>query len=377
MIMFRRNDSLLVNLTCIAILLFLLFYVLKSWANLIIPFIIALLFSFAIIWLSDFYKKYKIPGFISIPLSIFTYIFIIWIIWKVIWANVEELRKNLPDYQDRIKELIGLYDTYASAYLWDYAPETISDLLQKINLQKIFTTMVWAFTSIFSKMGLIIFFLIFILLENRFLGKKLYLIINNNPKNAVVIETLDKIKRDVKSYFVVKTIISLVTGMLFYLVCISFWLELAIFWAFLSFILNFIPNIGSITAIILAIVFSLFQWFMPYDTLFMGIFLIWTEILCWNIIEPQFMWNKLNLSPLVIIVSLAFWGIMWWIVWMLLSVPIMVIINIILGKVPATRSIAILLSEKWDLQVDAEDVSENRKKIMKTLKHKFDSIKKK
>ncbi|MDR2641146.1 MAG: hypothetical protein LBC61_07905 [Candidatus Peribacteria bacterium] len=71
-------------------------------------------------------------------------------------------------------------------------------------------------------MGLIIFFLIFILLENRFLGKKLYLIINNNPKNAVVIETLDKIKRDVKSYFVVKTIISLVTGMLFYLVCISF-----------------------------------------------------------------------------------------------------------------------------------------------------------
>jgi predicted PurR-regulated permease PerM len=165
--------------------------------------------------------------------------------------------------------------------------------------------------------------------------------------------------------------------MLFYLVCISFWLELAIFWAFLSFILNFIPNIGSITAIILAIVFSLFQWFMPYDTLFMGIFLIWTEILCWNIIEPQFMWNKLNLSPLVIIVSLAFWGIMWWIVWMLLSVPIMVIINIILGKVPATRSIAILLSEKWDLQVDAEDVSENRKKIMKTLKHKFDSIKKK
>jgi predicted PurR-regulated permease PerM len=372
--MFKKDNSLLVNLTCISILLFLLFYILKVWANLIIPFIIALLFSFAIIWLSNYYKKFKIPSFISFLLSVLTYIFIFWMIWEMIWTNIEELRKSLPLYQNAI---IELYNKYA-VLLWDYAPESIPELLQKINLQKIFTVTVWAFTSIFSRMWLIIFFLIFILLENRFLNRKLYLMISYNPNNAVILETLDKIKNDVKSYFVVKTIISTITWVLFYFISLAFWLDFAVFWGFLAFILNFIPNLGSIIAVFLPTILSLVQpWFLPYDTLFMASLFILTEVMCWNIIEPQFMWNKLNLSPLVIIISLAFWWIIWWIIWMLLSVPIMVIINIMLAKIPATKSLAIFLSEKWDLQVESEDVVKNRKHLIKSLKQKFEVMKKK
>jgi hypothetical protein len=91
-----------------------------------------------------------------------------------------------------------------------------------------------------------------------------------------------------------------------------------------------------------------------------------------NIIEPRFMGNKLNLSPLVIIIALGFWWTIWWVVGMLLSVPIMVIINIILAKFPSTRSIAILLSEKWELQVDnEEEVMQNRQKLFNSVKSKL------
>jgi predicted PurR-regulated permease PerM len=100
-------------------------------------------------------------------------------------------------------------------------------------------------------------------------------------------------------------------------------------------------------------------------------------VFMWNIVEPKFMGNKLNLSPLVIIIALWFWGTVWWIIGMLLSVPIMVIINIILAKIPATRNIAILLSEKWELQVDwGDEVVKTRRRVLKKITEKFSKKKK-
>jgi predicted PurR-regulated permease PerM len=117
---------------------------------------------------------------------------------------------------------------------------------------------------------------------------------------------------------------------------------------------------------------SLIQYESFYPFVFITSWLIWTQIIMWNIIEPKFMWNRLNLSPLAIIVSLSFWWALWWVTWMLLSVPIMVIINIILAKIPATKPIAILLSEKWELRIDSEEeIIKIRKKILHKIKTKI------
>ena len=371
--MFKKStNELLINLTCISILLVILIYVLNIGASLIIPFIIALLFSFAIIWLSNFYKKFRLPTFISFLFSILTYIFIFWLIWKMIGSNIEELKKLLPLYQSRIVEIYH----YIFEYLWFQEPESVTELVQTVNLQSIFTNVISAFTSIFSKMGLITFLVIFILMESKSIDKKLYLMIKDNPNDWHIIEILDRIKSDVKSYFVVKTYVSLITAVLSYFIMLSFWLDFCVFWSLLVFSLNFIPNIWSIIAVFLPALLSLVQpWFSFSDSFMMTTFLTIVQVLMWNIIEPKFMWNKLNLSPLVIIISLAFWWMIWWVIWMLLSVPIMVIVNIILAKIPATRPIAILLSEKWDLQIDSSDqVIKNRKKMLKAFKDKLDII---
>ena len=96
--------------------------------------------------------------------------------------------------------------------------------------------------------------------------------------------------------------------------------------------------------------------------------LIAAQVFMGNIIEPKFVGNRLNLSPLVIILSLGFWGNLWGVVGMLLSVPITVILNIILAKIPATRSIAVLLSEKGELDVDEDhDLKANRKERKKRI----------
>jgi predicted PurR-regulated permease PerM len=171
--------------------------------------------------------------------------------------------------------------------------------------------------------------------------------------------------------------VSLITASLSYIIIKLLWLDFALFFALLTFILNFIPNVGSIIAVSLVALFSLIQLNSYYTFILIGSGLTSIHVLMWNIIEPKFMWNKLNLSPLVIILSLWFWWAIWWIVWMLLSVPIMVIINIILAKIPATRNIAILLSEKWELQIDwVDEVVKIKRRLFYRMIKKIIDIKK-
>lgn len=289
----------------------------------------------------------------------------------MIWTNIKELNELLPIYQRRIIEIYH----YIFEYLKIPEPKSINEIIKNINLESILAQIIQASRSISSQMGLILLFLIFILLENRFLNKKLYLILRNHPRNTEILDIIEKIKSDVKTYFLVKTIISVSTWLFCYLIMWCFWLNFAIFWGLLAFLLNYIPNIGSIIAVFLPVSMSLVQpEFTFWDSFLLAILLTITQIILWNIVEPQLMGNRLNISPLFLITSLALWGNIWWIPGMILSVPIMVIINIILAEIPAMRPIAILLSEKWDLQIELNKVIKNRKKLLKSFKSKFDVI---
>lgn len=366
--MFSNEKNSITNFALIIILLFMLFYILYIWASLIIPFIIALLFSFAIIWLSNFFKNFKVPAFISFILAISFYLFLFWLVWKLIGSNIEDLIRLLPSYQVKVWYIIsGVFD-----FLHIPEPKSITEVMQNLNLQYIFTLAVWWVTSIFSSAWIILFYVMFILLEYRFFKEKLNLMITDNSKKSKVIEIIEKIKDDIKSYFVIKTIVSFITALFSWIIMISFGLDFALFWAMLVFVLNFIPSVWSIIAVMFPALFSLVQFDWYYSFVLMTSWLVWIQVLMWNIVEPRFMWNKLNLSPLVIIISLWFWWALWGIVGMLLSVPLMVIINIILAKIPATKSIAILLSEKWELQVDWwDEVIKTRRRVFKKITDKF------
>lgn len=366
--MFKKQQNSIIELTFVVILLMLFFYVLVVGASLLIPFIIAVLFSFAIIGLSNFYKKFRVGSVISYLFAIGTYIFIFWLIWRMIGSNVNDLVELLPQYQTKVLTIVSnLFETLKIPQ-----PTSINQVISEINLQAIFTSVVGGVTTIFSKTGIILFYVLFILLESRHFKEKLPLMFTDDGKRSQIVGIFEKIKKDIKSYFVIKTMVSSVTAILSYCVMVVFGLDFAIFWAFLIFFLNFIPSVGSIIAVSFPMLLTLIQFESYYPFVFIGSALIGIQILMWNIIEPRFMGNKLNLSPLVIIIALGFWWTIWWVVGMLLSVPIMVIINIILSKFPSTRSIAILLSEKGELQVDnEEEVMKNRKQLFNSVKNKL------
>lgn len=367
--MFKKTEESNNNIPLIIVASFIIVYTLYIGASFIIPFIIALLFSFAIIWASHFYQQFKIPSFIAMTLSLWTYTIIFWIFWELINSNIQDVVEKLPEYQERISVIIkSFFET-----TWVPEPESLVGLLDSVDLSDVFTLILSSITSIFSNAWIIFFYTLFILLEYRYVWHKLKLIISNDEKRKSITETIEKIKKDTKAYFIIKTIVSLITATLSYIIMFMFDLDFAIFWAFLIFILNFIPNVGSIIALLFPISIGLIQEDISFIsfTIIAG-WLVWIQVLMWNVIEPKFMWNRLNLSPLAIIISLSFWWAIWWIVWMLLSVPIMVIINIILAKIEETRPIAVLLSEKWDLQIEtSEEVNKTRQKFIKRIKQKI------
>ncbi len=371
--MLKKESNTIINTSILLIVFVLLFYVLYIWASLIIPIIIAALFSFSIIWLSNFYRKLKIWNFLSFILSLWTYIFIFWLVWKLIGSQIDDLIRLLPWYQDKVTEIFAqVFEFFHLEWIIN-----MNNVFNKIDIASVVSWVAQTIRDIFSSAWIILFYVMFILLEYRYFKDKLNLMISDSHKKKQVFQIIEKIKTDVKSYFVIKCIVSLITSCLSYIVMTAFNLDFAIFWAMLIFILNFIPSIGSIIAVTFPAMLSMIQFETYYFMVLMISLLTMIQVLMWNIIEPKFMWNKLNLSPLVIIIALWFWWSIWWIVWMLLAVPIMVIINIILAKIPLTRPMAILLSEKWELQVEWwEEVIKARKEILKGIKSKFKKKKK-
>ena len=360
------------NLAFIIISSYIVFYTLYIWKDLIIPFVISILISFALIWLSNFYQKLKVPNFISMTLSIVSYFSVFWLLWLIIDYNIDTkdlIDNKLPDYQNQIWVIIKSF--FEITHIPE--PKNINEILQKINMAEIFNSIISWITSIFWNAWMIFFYTLFIILEFRYFWDKLILMVSDQDKRNNITEIIWKIKNDTKAYFIIKTIVSFITSILSYLIMASFWLDLAILWALLIFLLNYIPNIWSVIALFFPILIALIQKDISLISFaFISWWLVWIQIFMWNIVEPKFMWNKLNLSPLAIILSLSFWWALWWVIWMLLSVPIMVIINIILSKIPETRSIAIMLSEKWELRIETEEeVNETRKKILHKIKDKI------
>jgi predicted PurR-regulated permease PerM len=159
-----------------------------------------------------------------------------------------------------------------------------------------------------------------------------------------VIETIN---RAVHDYIALKTFVSALQGFLSFAVLAAFGVDFAVMWGVLIFLFNFIPYIGSFVAVSLPIILSVLQYAeQPWKPLLIALLLLLVQRVVDNFIEPRLTGQKLGVSPLIVLLSLAFWGWLWGIVGMILAVPLTVIVKIILANIPDTKSLAILMSNE-------------------------------
>ena len=145
-------------------------------------------------------------------------------------------------------------------------------------------------------------------------------------------------------YLGLKILLSLLTGLLVAIALKGFAVPFALLWGVLTFLLNFIPNIGSVIATLPPVAIALFHSGSPARTLLVAAVLVLIQMVVGNFLEPRMMGKGLNLSPLVVLLALLFWGWMWGIVGMLIAVPLTAAIKIACEQLDSTRPVAILMS---------------------------------
>ena len=202
---------------------------------------------------------------------------------------------------------------------------------------------------------LVLLFLLFILLGRGQLMRKVHWAFA--PHTARKISSmLTNINKQVQRYLIAKTFISLATGLLATLVLVLFNVQFALIWGILTFLLNFIPSIGSVIATVLPLAVAIIQFQSWIYVLWIALCLIGIQFVIGNLIDPRIIGRSLNLSPLVVLFSLIFWGWLWGIIGMFLAVPMAVIIKIILENSQSLRFLGILMSSsRADIQPVAGD----------------------
>jgi len=317
--------------------------------SLLVPFVLAVLFWFVIRVIKNLLSRIpyirKLPNWLMTIISSAFLIAIVGLMVSMISSNIQQLSESTPLYQENITIVSEKINVAFDIDLF----ESVGEMIEDFDFAGILSTLFSALTSIFGDALLIIIYLIFILLEEPTFPRKLRAIYKDDKKHQQASKMLAKIDQSINNYIAIKTMTSLLTGTLSFFVLMFVGVDAPLFWAFLIFILNFIPTIGSLIATLFPAIFAMLQFGdLTHPVLVLAI-VGGVQVLVGSILEPRIMGNTLNMSTLVVILTLVLWGAIWGVVGMLLSVPIMVILILVMAELPGTRSIAILLSRKGDV----------------------------
>lgn len=319
--------------------------------NLIIPFVFALL-----IWLLmrkfrdllDYLPLFRkwIPRWVKTIMSSFLFIAIFFFLGSLVKNNlidlIQSVENNPGNFDKILKQLSDIFP-------FDF--NTIK------NDTEISQTITKSFTFVFNSLGqlvqqamVILLYVIFILLEESSFSLKLEALVKKEHNLIETKKIFYKIEASVTNYVGLKTLIASIASGISYLILYFTGIESPFFWALVIFVMNFIPTIGALVGTLFPTAFA----FLQFGELGPGMIILTlvgsTQLLVGNFLEPRLMGNSLNVSPLVTVLALAFWGTIWGITGMFLSVPITVIMVIVFSHFPKTRSIAILLSEKGNIE---------------------------
>ncbi|MGM0568648.1 MAG: AI-2E family transporter [Elusimicrobiota bacterium] len=318
--------------------------------NLLIPLVFAFLIWYLINSIDYALSRVEVKG-ISPPralrliliLSLFALAFNI--ITGILVTNVSRIIEVAPQYQLNLEKIL---QELPFGIKVEEVP-ALSRITTEFDIGRLMQRIARELAGFLGDVGLILIYLIFLFLEQRYFNSKIKLATSNKRKEKRIRNILAQIDRDIRRYIGIKTLLSFTTAVASWVIMKQVGLDFPGFWAILIFILNFIPHMGSIGATILPALLALLQFdtYRPFLIILLGIGAI--QFTIGNLLDPTLMGKSLNVSPLVIIFSLVFWGSIWGLAGMFLAVPIMVIIMIVLYNFKKTRWLARVLSRDGKL----------------------------
>lgn len=331
------------------VLIVLLYVILKELQSVLIPFFVALIIAFIFEPFYSWMLRKKIPAFIAIIVVLILILLIANISSVFIFTSISSFQEQAPTYQNKFLALYGeigkLIQSNKTIYEFLQNNINLDKFIKEINIGSILESILSGITGLFVNFILILIYVVFIITEIGDFKKRLKQAYTLKKATAIS-DAIDDVFDDIKRYLLNKTLINFVHAVIAYIIMIIFNVDFAIVWAFLIFFAAYIPNIGATISTIIPFLSALLQ-YGTFGVPFIFLLLLSAiGFVMGNVVEPKVFGNRLNLSPILILFSLIFWGYLWGIVGMFLAVPIMSMIKIILSKFEGTKPISLIMSNE-------------------------------
>jgi AI-2 transport protein TqsA len=323
--------------------------ILTTLQNVFQPFLLAMLLFYIVAPIFTFLRGKKIPLVICLAIVIFGAFTVFYLAGLTVVSQIDVFNMRLPEYELRITELVEKSMTGVGL-----SPEMLMDIWSRYSetagekglqsLGSVARKMAGGAFVILGNLMMTLFFLVFILLDFENFRARMEKGFGQE-RSVEMVEVLDRVNRGIQTYLNLKTLISFGTGVLVYVTLRIFGVDFAILWAALTFILNFIPTFGSIVASIPPVLVALVSFVNPIWAGALALVLVGIQTVIGNVIEPKLVSKELDLSPVVILLSLVYWGWVWGIFGMFIAVPATSALRIVLEQFDLTRGLAVMMSD--------------------------------
>ena len=273
-------------------------------------------------------------------LSVLLLALLVYLIVDLILSNVGAVSAAAPIYEANLMALLPrLADMVGLPH-----PESLRAVVGGVELDVLIRGIASTMVSFVGSLGLVGLYVAFILLEQGSFMRKIDALFPDRERARAVRAIVGQIELRIERYLWIKTLMSLLTAGLSWVVLALIGCQNASFWALIVFMINYIPFLGSVIGVLFPALLVLVQFgsFGPFLAAVVGLSIVQFGV--GSILDPRLMGSSLNLSPLAILVSLAVWGGLWGIAGMFLCVPITAAVMIVCAHFAPTRPFAILLS---------------------------------
>jgi AI-2 transport protein TqsA len=323
-------------------------FLLKELGPLLKPIVLAILLAYLIAPI-DFWLRRRIPAIATVAVIVGVTLAILWGLALLLYGNIVELNADLPRLLDRARSIAEKAQAYLRAHLPRGLLETGSEAGEA-------ESRVWdsvrASARIVVSNGAVLLaeafvvgvYLIFLLMELRRFPRRITAAFEPERAEAVL-NIIARISVAMTGYLRAKTIASLATAIPTLIVLWGFGVPYPIMWGVLTFFGNFIPYVGSIIAFAFPILLAFLELEPFWRPCTLAIVLVVIQALINNFVEPTLTGKAVDLSPLVTLIALAFWGLCWGVTGMLLAVPLTAMLKIVWENIDFTRPLAALMSQ--------------------------------
>jgi predicted PurR-regulated permease PerM len=316
-------------------------------APIVVPFLLAMFIAIIASPPLFFLQRRGVPKGLAMLLVIIVIAMAAFLITALMGKSLSDFSAAVPSYSERLSQEMERIQLQLGRWGIEIPEEARLDIFDPSAIMRLAGTIFSSLRNMLTNTFLIFMTVVFILLETSSIPVKLQQIAKN-PQSAMA--QLQTFTHNINRYVTIKTTLSLATGII-----VAIWLQIigvdyALLWGLLAFLLNYIPNIGSIIAAIPAVLVAFVQGGLQLTMLTAAGYLV-VNIVIGNLLEPRIMGRGLGLSTLVVFISLIFWGWILGPVGMLLSVPLTMMIKVVLESNAETAWIGVLLGSETDARV--------------------------